>query len=253
MAESRVKKSLLNARVSGLFYLLSLFVSFFSRKVFLENLGDDFIGLTGTLYDFLGFLNLAEMGIGTAVGFNLYKPLQVKDHAKVNDLISLFGFFYRRVGIFIGLGALALSAFFPLIFKTAKLDLLLIFVTFYSFTASSLISYLINYRQLLLEADQRKYVVTGYFQTAFLLKVLVQMALAYLYQNLYVWVLLEFAFSWVACIILNWKINATYPWLKVNLREGKALMRKYPEILKSTRQVFIHSFKNFAVGRCDQM
>lgn len=253
MAESRVKKSLLNARVSSIFYILTLALSFFSRKVFLENLGDDFIGLTGTLYDFLGFLNLAEMGIGTAVSFNLYKPLQVKNYEKINNLVSLFGYFYRKVGIFIGLAGLAISFFFPLIFKTANIGMFLIFVTFYSFVGSQLISYLINYRQIVLSADQRQYVVTGYYQTAFLAKIALQMVLAYLYKNLYVWVLLEFLFSWIACIILNWKINVTYPWLKVNLSEGKSLMKQYPEILKSTKQVFIHSLKNFAVGRCDQM
>lgn len=253
MGESRVHKSILNAKVSSIFYILTLVLSFFSRKIFLENLGDEFIGLSGTLYDFLGFLNLAEMGIGTAVGFNLYKPLQCKDYQKINDLISLFGFFYRRVGMFIGLGALALSAFFPWIFSDTHLDTLLIYVTFYSFVSSSLISYLINYRQIVLSADQRQYIVTGYYQTAFLLKTGLQMFLAYTYKNLYVWVLLEFLFSWVACIILNWKINATYPWLKVNLKDGKKLVKRYPEILKSTKQVFIHSFKNFAVGRCDQM
>lgn len=253
MGESRVHKSILNARVSSIFYILTLSLSFFSRKIFLENLGDEFIGLSGTLNDFLGFLNLAEMGIGTAVGFNLYKPLQIKNYQKINELISLFGFFYRRVGILIGIGAIILSVFFPLIFTNTTLDTLLIYVTFFSFVSSSLISYLINYRQIILSADQRQYIVTGYYQTAFLLKTGLQMFLAYKYKNLYVWVLLEFLFSWVACIILNWKINVTYPWLKIDIKKGKDLNKKYPEILKSTKQVFIHSFKNFVIGRCDQM
>ena len=75
MAESRVKKGLLNAKVNLLFYFLSLGLSFFSRKTFLDNLGAEFIGLSGTLSNILSFLSLAEMGIGTAVAFNLYKPI----------------------------------------------------------------------------------------------------------------------------------------------------------------------------------
>ena len=55
--ESRTHKSLLNARVNLLFYFLALLVSFCSRKVFLDRLGADFIGLTGTLGNSLGFLN----------------------------------------------------------------------------------------------------------------------------------------------------------------------------------------------------
>lgn len=59
MEESRVKKSLLNARVNLIFYVLILLISFFSRKIFLNCLGADFVGLTGTLMSLLNFLNLA--------------------------------------------------------------------------------------------------------------------------------------------------------------------------------------------------
>ena len=75
MKESRVKKSLLNARVNLIFYVLILIISFFSRKVFLNCLGADFVGLTGTLMNLLNFLNLAELGISTAIGYVLYKPI----------------------------------------------------------------------------------------------------------------------------------------------------------------------------------
>lgn len=54
MPESRLHKSFLNAKVNVLFYVITLFVSFFSRKIFLEQLGADFIGLTGTLQNLLG-------------------------------------------------------------------------------------------------------------------------------------------------------------------------------------------------------
>ena len=72
---SRVSKSLKNAKVGVFFFTVSIFLQFFSRKIFLDELGDDFIGLESTLRSVLGFLNLAELGIGTAIGFTLYKPL----------------------------------------------------------------------------------------------------------------------------------------------------------------------------------
>ena len=90
--ESRVKKSLLNARVNMIFYFLNLALSFFSRKIFLDTLGADFMGLTGTLLNLLGFLNLAELGIGMAIGYVLYKPLYQHDENKINEIISVFGF-----------------------------------------------------------------------------------------------------------------------------------------------------------------
>ena len=97
MAESRVKKTLLNARVNLIFYFLILALSFVSRKIFLNCLGADFIGLTGTLQNLLGFLNLAELGIGTAIGYVLYKPLFDHDEAKINEIISVMGYLYRII------------------------------------------------------------------------------------------------------------------------------------------------------------
>lgn len=64
---------------------------FFSRKIFLEKLGADFIGLTGTLQNILGFLNLAELGIGTAVSFALYKPIQQGSKEEISAIISVLG------------------------------------------------------------------------------------------------------------------------------------------------------------------
>ena len=60
-----------------------------------------------------------------------------------------------------------------------------------------------------------------------------QIFLAYYYKNLYIWVAVEFLFGIIGCIILNWKINKEYSWLKVNKKAGKALLKKYPEIIES--------------------
>ena len=75
--ESRLKKSLLNARVNLIFYFLSLALSFFSRKIFLDALGADFMGLIGTLNNLLGFLNLAELGIRGRKHANTHPALRM--------------------------------------------------------------------------------------------------------------------------------------------------------------------------------
>ena len=99
--ESRLKKSLLNAKVNLCFYLLGLILSFFSRKVFLNVLGADFLGLSSTLLNLLGFLNLAELGIGSAIGYVLYKPLYEEDKEKICEIISVFGDIHRCIGFII--------------------------------------------------------------------------------------------------------------------------------------------------------
>ena len=53
----RVHKSVMNIKVGMLFYVLSLFLAFFSRKIFLDCLGAEFIGLTNMLGNIMGFKN----------------------------------------------------------------------------------------------------------------------------------------------------------------------------------------------------
>jgi hypothetical protein len=118
---------------------------------------------------------------------------------------------------------------------------------------SSLIGYFINYRQILLSADQKNYLVAIYYQSANLIKLALQIFLAYHYKNLYVWVAVEFLFGILGCIILNWKINKEYPWLHVDKSRGRLLLKQYPEIITKTRQVFIHKIKDFMLVKSDEL
>ena len=243
--ESRVKKSLLNARVNMIFYFLNLALSFFSRKIFLDTLGADFMGLTGTLLNLLGFLNLAELGIGMAIGYVLYKPLYQHDENKINEIISVFGYIYRWIGLSIlGAGCL-LACFLPLIFSNTEFQLSVIYFAYFSYLTTSLIGYFANYKQTLLGADQRNYVVTAYYQSAVLLKTLIQMTLTYYTGNYYLWISMELILGITYTFILNWRIKKTYPWLHSEVKQGKSLLKKYPEIIKYTKQLFIHKIACF--------
>lgn len=249
----RVHKSILNAEVNLIFYFLSLFLAFFSRKIFLECLGDEFIGLTGTLNNILGYLNLAELGIGSCISFFLYKPLQSNNHQESQELLSVIGYLYRWIGFIIFACGFLISLFFPLIFSNENLGLGIVYFSFYSFLGSSLIGYFINYRQVLLSADQKNYLVAIYFQSAGIIKTAIQISLALTYKNLYLWVAIEFLFGILGCIILNWKINKEYPWLKTDKNQGKLLLKKYPGVLKNTRQIFIHQIKDFILSKSDEL
>lgn len=249
----RVHKSILNAEVNLIFYFLTLILAFFSRKIFLDCLGAEFIGLTGTLGNILGYLNLAELGITASIGYFLFKPLQTDNKKEIQEILSLLGYLYNRIGCIILAGGILISLFFPFIFSKANLSFGIIYFAFYSFLGSALIGYFINYRQILLTADQKKYLVAIYFQSANIVKIILQIYLAYTYQNLYLWVGIEFLFGIIGCITLNWKINKEYPWLKVNKRQGKALIKKYPDVLTKTKQVFIHKIKDFVLVKSDEL
>lgn len=247
--ESRVKKSLLNARVNLIFYFLTLVLTFFSRKIFLDSLGAEFIGLTGTLGSLLGFLNLAESGVSSAIAVVLYAPLLEKNQVKINEVVSVLGYLYHTIGKIITGGGIVLACFLPLIFPDSGLGFPIIYFTYFSFLGSSLIGYFINYKQVLLAADQRNYVVAAYSQTANIVKVLLQLGLAYYYGNYFVWVVVEFVFGILYAIILRWKIKQVYPWLETAVKAGRELLKIYPDVMKYTKQLFIHQIGTVAYNQ----
>lgn len=242
MKESRVKKTLKNVRVNLVFFFLTLLVSFFSRKAFLDNLGADFIGLIGTLQNLLSYLNLAELGIATAIGYVLYEPLFAQNHFKINEIISVFGYLYRSIGRIVLLFGIILSLFIPVIFPNTKFELILIYFAYFSFLASSLIGYFINYKQTLLEADQSYYVIAGYYQGVNIIKTLVQIFFTYYTKNCFLWVAIELFFGILYSFVLNWKITRVYPWLNSDISEGRKLFSKYPEVMKYAKQLFVQKF-----------
>lgn len=244
--DSRKKKSLLNARVNLICYFVALIVAFFSRKIFLDFLGAEFLGLTETIAGFLGFFNLAESGIGVAIAFLLYKPIFDGDKEKINELISVFGYLYHLVGFFIlGVG-IVFSLFLPLIFPSTTFSWGVIYFVFYASVFSSLLGYFVNYPQILLSADQRNYEVTGYYQAVTVAQTMIQIVLIYVVNSYYVFISFQLLFSIIYSVILYWRINKVYPWLKNDVKLGKKIFTKYPEIGKYIKQIFIHKIGGFA-------
>ena len=244
-ADSRIKKSLLNAKVNTICYMLGLFMTFFSRKIFIDHLGAEFLGLSSTLASLLGFLNLAELGVGQAISVVLYKPIYDKNRHDINEIISVLGYLYRMIGLFILIGGVVLSCFLPMIFPDTSFSWEIIYLAFFSFLFSALLGYFCNYKQNLLWADQRGYEITGYFQIIGLVKTSIQMAIAYYTANYVLYLVIEILFGIAYALVLRWRVNAVYPWLRTEIKKGRQLFKKYPTIGKYIGQLFIHKIGSF--------
>lgn len=249
----RVHRSVMNIKVGIVFYVLSLFLAFFSRKIFLDCLGAEFIGLTGMLMNIMSFLSVAELGIGTSIVYFLYKPLQEDNHQKINEVMSMLAYLYRCIGFTIGSCGIIVSLFFPWWFGHLTTGLPLVYFAFYSFLASSVAGYIFNYKQLLVSANQKQYLVNAWFQTIGIVQSIVQMLLAYYYRNLWLWVVIGLVFTIVGIIAFNIRIRQLYPWLQINLIKGRQNLKKYPEVLKKTRQIFVQKIKDFILYRSDEI
>lgn len=249
----RVHRSVMNVKVGMLFYVLSLLLAFFSRKVFLDCLGAEFIGLTGMLMNIMSFLSVAELGIGTSIVYFLYKPLQEDNHQKINEVMSMLAFLYRCIGFIIAGCGVVVSIFFPWWFDHLSTGLPLVYFAFYSFLATSVAGYVFNYKQLLVNANQKHYLVSAYFQTISIVQSLAQILLAWYYRNLWLWVVVGLVFTVIGIIVFNYRIRRIYPWLDISLSRGRQMLKQYPEVLGKTRQVFVQKIKNLILYRSDEL
>jgi len=243
----RTRKGIRNSLVAVAVQFVSLLVGFFSRKIFLDYLGTEVLGLNTTATSLLNFLNLAEMGIETAIAFTLYKPLYEKDEVSIREIIAIQGWFYRRVALFIIAGSLALMPFFPLIFTKMQLPMWYAYASYLVLLFSALLGYFVNYKQVILTADQQDYKFQMSYRLTMIVKVLFQMLSVKFLDHPYVWWLVwEAVFAIAAAIKLNFTVYRNYPFLKQSCKVDRELVRKYPSILSKIKQIFVHKISFFA-------
>lgn len=250
MEESRTVKSLKNAGVTLFFYAINVILGFWSRKVFYDYLGSEVLGLDTTATTLFGFLNLAELGIGSAVGYFLYRPMYDHNYKEINEIVALQGWIYRRIATIVIIGAFVMMCFFPIIFKDIDLPWYYPYITFSVMLAGSMMGYFINYRQCVLAADQKGYKVSKVTSTASILfRVMLILLLPVVTFPFYLYVGTTFAGSLIGCIWLNHTIKKEYPWLHAVEKTGKQLLKEYPEILHKTKQIFVHRMTTFIVNQ----
>lgn len=247
-ATSRINNSIRNAKVALIFYICNILIQFISRKIFITYLGSEVLGLNTTAQNLLGFLNLAELGIGSAIAYSLYKPLYNGNHNEVNEIVSIQGWLYRRIAYIVIIASIILMLFFPIIFKKVDIPNWYTYGSFIAFLISSLLGYFVNYKQIVLSADQKEYKITIVVQGLKLLKVFIQIfAICYLKDGYFWWIIIEILMSFVTSIVLNKEINKEYKWLKTDISKGNVLRKKYPDILTKTKQLFFHKIGSFVL------
>lgn len=246
--DTRTGKSIMNAKVSVFFMILTFLLNFLSRKYFLDGLGPEIMGMRTTLGTVLGMLSLSELGIGSAIGVALYKPLAEKNYDEINEIISLQGWLYTRVFAFISLGLIVLMFFMPSMLADMQAPIEYAYLTVGIFFLGTMFSYTINYKSIIISTDQKGYKVGRIMQTAGIIKSIVQLFILRLVHEPYMyWLAMDLITMLLGVYVLDYITKRDYPWLKISKHRGYEYYKKYPQILKHTGQLFVHSIATFAL------
>ena len=236
--------------VAVLFQVIALTIGFFSRKIFIDYLGTEVLGLSSTASSLLGFLNIAELGIGAAISVTLYKPLFEKDEESIKEIIAMQGWLYRNIALFIIGGSAVLMCLFPLIFAKMELPLWYAYVTYSVFLFSSMLGYFVNYKMILLSADQKEYKIQFGVRIVSISKLVLQAIAVKFFAQPYIWwISLEFVSAVVNSFIINKIIYKNYPYLKEGVNQPGKLRYKYPDVVTKVKQMMFHKMGSFVLSQ----
>ena len=84
-------------------------LGFIQNKYFVQYMGIETLGMMKLFSQLLAYLNIIEMGLGSASAFALYKPLAEKNYNQISIIVNTIENIYNKIGILLlGLGLLCI-------------------------------------------------------------------------------------------------------------------------------------------------
>ena len=93
--KARTKNTARNTTIGIVSQLVQIVSSFFCRMVFVRMLAEAYLGVNGLFANVLSILALSELGIGSAVTYELYKALAENNEEEVKSLMDFYKKAYR--------------------------------------------------------------------------------------------------------------------------------------------------------------
>ncbi len=209
-------------------------IQFLSRIVFIRYFSDDLMGLSSLLTSVITMLSLLELGVGNAIYYSLYEPLQRKDEEQVGAIMQMYQKVYSGIGVAVFILGIILIPFLDF-FVTTDLPDKTVLTAYGILLADTSLSYFLAYRRNIYNADQREFVCSNndtFFNVA---TIVLQILATVLTGNYYLYLI-----SKVLCTIggnlrIYLKSQKDYPSIrkKTNYRLSKAYMSRFMENVKA--------------------
>lgn len=213
MVESRLSKSIKNLQVAWIGQFLNILVKFVMRRFFVQYISDAFLGLDAVFTNIIGLMNLAELGIGSAIFYALYKPLAEHDEEQVLGVMQLLAKVYRTIAWILGVVGLLLMSVITVIAPEAR-GLPHVHLLFGFYLANTVVSYLFTYKGLLASADQKNYITLRNHYFFIVSLNVTQIFIIYFTRSFVVFAAVQSLFTLAEGVSLSWMMDRKYPILK---------------------------------------
>lgn len=208
MQMERTRNATKNIITGFILKLYQVMGPFILRTIIIYVLGIEYIGLNSLFSSILQILNLAELGVDSAMVYSMYKPIAEDNEKEICTLMYLYRFYYRIIGFVILIIGIALIPFLPNLISGDVPEGINIYILYFLNLGATVLSYwLFAYKNSLLSAHQRIDVinkVTIFITTIqYLLQIFVLLFLKSYYYYLIVALITQIIINIFIAIVTN--------------------------------------------------
>ncbi len=243
------KKSFLNVGVSLAFKIINLILSVLVRRALIIHCGNELNGLTALYTSIIGFLSAAELGIGTAISFGMYRPIVENDRKKLAALFGLFRKLYRLVAAFILIAGLFITPFLPHLAKDYLQIGVDLYGSFILMLISAALSYLFGAETALISAYRNNYIATAITSGGLCLQNILQIVVLSQTGSFH-----SFLYCRIAAVLIQYAAAKTFtrknyaPIVQAKEKPDAAMKT---ELKKNLRAMFMHKIGALLVNSLD--
>lgn len=227
---------------------LILIMGFIQRKVFIMVLGRTLLGIDGLYTDILGILSLAELGIGAALNFSLYKPVAEKDYDKIKSYMRFYKKAYHAIAATVAVIGLAITPFLQYIIKPEQrgdIPIESITVYYLVFLFNTVSTYFVAYKYSLSNAEQRNYIQTNITTITKIVTTLAQIFVLWKTENFLLFLLTKAAIELIQKVFVSLYFKRLYPYLQE--KEVRKLEKEETDAIASkTKAQMLHKIGDAA-------
>ena len=187
---SRTKNAARNIIFGTILRVYQLLLPFLMRTAILYYLGVQYLGLNSLFVSVIQMLNLAELGVGSAMVYSMYKPIAENDEVTICALMRLYKIYYWVIGLVIAVVGLAVTPVIPKLIHGSYPEGINIYVLYLLNLFATVFSYwFFAYRNSILEANQRNDVISKVSLVTFTIQYGLQFLVLALTKNYYLFVM----------------------------------------------------------------
>ena len=212
MKFERTKNATRNIIFGCLNNVYLLIIPFVNRTIIIHVMGIQYLGLNSLFSSILSVLNLAELGVGAALTYSMYKPVAENDTVKICALMNLYKKYYRIIGAVIGVIGIILCPFIPNLVKNDLPEGLNLYVLYLMNLFTTVFTYwLFAYKNSLLIVFQRNDISTKISMLVTTVTYFMQWSVLFLYKNYYIYLVVMLGAQVLHNILIAIIVDKRYP------------------------------------------